>query len=66
MTNQTNMHVGDSVKVKGFGPGVITLVSSASNEDGEHTVYHVKLESGETRHFTEEDVKKGGGNKDAE
>lgn len=51
--------VGENVNVKDFGRGKITKISPQESDNGMYSVYHVTFRNGETRHFVEEELKKG-------
>lgn len=48
---------GMNVKHRKYGVGVVESVSTATNDEGTYTVYHVRLENGDVRHFTETELK---------
>lgn len=58
MTKSEGYSKGEKVYVGEFGDGEITLVGSANDENGTHSVYHVTFENGETRHFTEDQLER--------
>ena len=56
MSTDVKYTKGTRVVTDEHGAGVVSLIDSAPGADGPYTVYHVRLDSGETRHFTEEQL----------
>jgi len=45
------------VSVKKQGIGVVEQVSQQDSDDGAYSVYHVRFENGDVRHFTASELK---------
>ena len=50
--------VGDRVHAQGYGDGEVTFKDMCGFGDESYTVFHVRLENGEVRHFRAEELAK--------
>lgn len=50
--------VGEHVHVQGFGDGEVTFKDMCGLGDEAYIVFHVRFDTGETRHFRADDLAK--------
>ncbi len=57
MSKKDNFVVGAVVETENYGVGEIVKVSQKETENGPVDVFAVKLENGDTRHFTQDELR---------